>query len=67
MKMYSERNMSKGNAKKHNQGGMKMKGEMGYEGKVEHMKTTAPADMSKMKPSGMDKKGYDKKAWEYKY
>lgn len=67
MKMYSEKSMSQGNAKKHNQSGMKTKSEMGYAGKVEHLQTVASADMSKVNPSGMDSKGYDKKAWEYKY
>lgn len=62
MKMYSEKEII---APKQAMG--KQRGEMGYAGKVEHMNTVAKADMAKVKPMPMPKKGYDKKAWEYKY
>ena len=64
MKMYSE-SMPMGNAKKHNQGGMKSKGEMGQAGKVERIMPVA--NVSGPKPMKVGNKGYDKKAWEYKY
>jgi hypothetical protein len=64
--MYKE-DMPMKDAKKQNQAGMKMKGEMGYSGKVEHISMPRPADMAKVKPRNMHDKGYDKKAWEYKY
>lgn len=62
MKMYSEKGSM---APKKSMG--KGRGEMGYAGKVEHMETVKKADMAKVKPMPMDRKGYDKKAWEYKY
>ena len=68
MKMYGEEMaQDKGYAKKHNQGGMKQKGEMGYAGKVEHMDSVKGADMKKVKPMKYGDKGYDAKAHQYNY